>query len=105
LGLPHPYRLFKLNKYNRTILCLFLDCFSILESKLKAQVAQNINTILNLKTIKGFRHFFGMPVRGQRTRTNAQTRFEQRKSKITQNEEEKKREKLIKASSKSKRRK
>lgn len=105
MGLPHPYRLFKLNKYNRTILCLFLDSFSILESKLKAQIQQNINIMLNLKTIRGFRHFFGMPVKGQRTRTNAQTRFEQRKSKNTLIEEEKKREKLIKASSKSKRRK
>ena len=61
--------------------------------------------MLNLKTTKGFRHFFGMPVRGQRTRTNAQTRFEQRKFKYTQIEEENKKEKLIKASSKSKRRK
>jgi len=93
LGLPQPYRLFKLNKFYKIILYLFLDSFAILESKLKAQVQQNINLLVNLKTVRGFRHFYGMPVRGQRTRTNAQTRFELRKFKNTQIEEEKKKEK------------
>lgn len=84
---------------------LFLDCFSILESKLKAQVQQNINELLSLKIIRGFRHFYGTPVRGQRTRTNAQTRFELRKDKNIQIEEQKNIEKLKKASRKSRRRK
>jgi small subunit ribosomal protein S13 len=43
------------------------------EVELKTKVAQNIEFLRKLKTFKGFRHRNNLPVRGQRTRTNAKT--------------------------------
>lgn len=43
------------------------------ETTLARRVKQNIKNIIKLKSYKGTRHMFGLPVRGQRTRTNAST--------------------------------
>jgi small subunit ribosomal protein S13 len=43
------------------------------ELKLKQQVSENIETQISLNTLKGFRHRSNLPVRGQRTHSNAQT--------------------------------
>jgi small subunit ribosomal protein S13 len=37
-------------------------------------VAMNIKRLMDLGTYRGLRHRRGLPVRGQRTRTNARTR-------------------------------
>ena len=41
---------------------------------LDAQVRRNIKRLMDLKTYRGLRHRRGLPVRGQRTKTNARTR-------------------------------
>jgi len=44
------------------------------EGALKAEVKQNIKRLIAMKCYRGIRHIQGLPVRGQRTRTNARTR-------------------------------
>ncbi len=50
------------------------------EGDLRRQVAMNIKRLMDLGTYRGGRHRRGLPVRGQRTRTNARTRKGPRKS-------------------------
>jgi small subunit ribosomal protein S13 len=44
------------------------------EGELRARVAQNIKRLVTIGCYRGLRHRRGLPVRGQRTRTNARTR-------------------------------
>ena len=44
------------------------------EGDLRREVAQNIRRLIAIGTYRGSRHRKGLPVRGQRTRTNARTR-------------------------------
>ena len=44
------------------------------EGPLRRQVQQNINRLRDIKCYRGIRHRVGLPVRGQRTKTNARTR-------------------------------
>jgi small subunit ribosomal protein S13 len=45
-----------------------------LEGQLRRMVQQNIARLRDIKCYRGYRHRRGLPVRGQRTRTNARTR-------------------------------
>jgi small subunit ribosomal protein S13 len=44
------------------------------EGDLRREVAMNIKRLMDLGCYRGLRHRRGLPVRGQRTRTNARTR-------------------------------
>jgi len=44
------------------------------EGDLRREVAQNIRRLISMGTYRGTRHRKGLPVRGQRTKTNARTR-------------------------------
>ena len=44
------------------------------EGPLRRQVQQSINRLRDIKCYRGLRHRMGLPVRGQRTKTNARTR-------------------------------
>ncbi|MCB9793312.1 MAG: 30S ribosomal protein S13 [Alphaproteobacteria bacterium] len=44
------------------------------EGDLRKEVAMNIKRLIDLGTYRGLRHKRGLPVRGQRTHTNARTR-------------------------------
>ena len=44
------------------------------EGDLRRQVAMNIKRLMDLGSYRGLRHRRGLPVRGQRTHTNARTR-------------------------------
>ncbi|AKC60383.1 30S ribosomal protein S13 [Blochmannia endosymbiont of Camponotus (Colobopsis) obliquus] len=45
----------------------------IIEGDLRREVTLNIKRLIDLGTYRGLRHRRGLPVRGQRTRTNART--------------------------------
>jgi len=45
-----------------------------LEGDLKREVAGNIKRLKDIKAYRGVRHMRGLPVRGQRTKTNSRTR-------------------------------
>jgi small subunit ribosomal protein S13 len=44
------------------------------EGDLRREVSMNIKRLMDLGSNRGIRHRRGLPVRGQRTRTNARTR-------------------------------
>jgi small subunit ribosomal protein S13 len=44
------------------------------EGELRKEVAMNIKRLIDLGALRGIRHRKGLPVRGQRTHTNARTR-------------------------------
>jgi small subunit ribosomal protein S13 len=46
----------------------------VVEGDLRRQVGMNIKRLMDIGSYRGIRHRRGMPVRGQRTRTNARTR-------------------------------
>ena len=50
------------------------------EGELKRIVTQNIRRLGEIKSYRGLRHKFGLPSRGQRTRSNARTRKGKRKT-------------------------
>ncbi len=45
-----------------------------IEGDLRREVSMNIKRLMDLGCYRGFRHRRGLPLRGQRTRTNARTR-------------------------------
>ena len=51
-----------------------------IEGDLRREVSMNIKRLMDLGTWRGLRHRRGLPVRGQRTRTNARTRKGPKKS-------------------------
>lgn len=62
-----------LNLYRFNSLTFFLKKFFMTENVLKRSVYLNIQNKINLNTYSGFRHISNLPVRGQRTHTNAKT--------------------------------
>jgi small subunit ribosomal protein S13 len=52
----------------------FLDANYRLEGDLRREVSQNIKRKIEIGSYQGIRHRRGLPVRGQRTHTNARTR-------------------------------
>lgn len=51
-----------------------------IEGALRRQVAQNISRLRKISCYRGIRHAKGLPVRGQRTKTNARTRKGKKKT-------------------------
>lgn len=51
------------------------------EGDLRRRIAINIKRLRDIKCYRGLRHRMGLPVRGQRTRTNARTRKGKKRSK------------------------
>lgn len=51
-----------------------------IEGDLRREVSMSIKRLMDLGCYRGFRHRRGLPVRGQRTRTNARTRKGPRKA-------------------------
>jgi len=57
-----------------------IDKNFMIEGELRRLVAQNISRLREIGCYRGIRHRVGLPVRGQRTRTNARTRKGPRKT-------------------------
>jgi small subunit ribosomal protein S13 len=56
-----------------------------LEGDLRREVSMNIKRLMDLGCYRGIRHRRGLPLRGQRTRTNARTRKGPRKAAVKMN--------------------
>ena len=50
------------------------------EGELRSEVQQNIKRLMDIACYRGLRHRRGLPLRGQRTKTNARTRKGKRKT-------------------------
>jgi small subunit ribosomal protein S13 len=57
-----------------------LDGEFVVEGQLRRQTQENIGRLRNIQSYRGLRHRRGLPVRGQRTRTNSRTRKGPRKT-------------------------
>jgi small subunit ribosomal protein S13 len=55
-------------------LAALMDKDYVVEGQLRRQLSQNISRLRDINCYRGIRHRRGLPVRGQRTRTNARTR-------------------------------
>jgi small subunit ribosomal protein S13 len=70
----------ELNEEEIARLATILDREYIVEGQLRRQLQQNIVRLRDIGCFRGVRHRRGLPVRGQRTRTNARTRKGPRKT-------------------------
>ncbi|MGE5341578.1 MAG: 30S ribosomal protein S13 [Candidatus Omnitrophota bacterium] len=51
-----------------------IEANEVVEGDLKKQINQDIKRLMDINSYRGKRHKMGLPVRGQRTKTNARTR-------------------------------
>jgi small subunit ribosomal protein S13 len=58
----------------------YLETNLKIEGDLRREVSQNIKTLIEINSYRGIMHRRGLPVRGQRTHTNARTRKGRKKS-------------------------
>ena len=63
-----------LNEDELARLATLLDKDYVVEGQLRRQVAQDITRLRDIGSYRGVRHRRGLPVRGERTKTNARTR-------------------------------
>lgn len=74
LGFPRERRVHELTDAEVIQLRETLDADHTVEGDLRREVAINIKRLMDLKSYRGLRHRGKLPVRGQRTHTNARTR-------------------------------
>jgi small subunit ribosomal protein S13 len=58
----------------------YIDNNFKVEGDLRREITQNIKRLIEINSYRGIRHKRGLPVRGQRTHTNARTRKGRRRS-------------------------
>ncbi len=80
LGLSKDMRAKELNEDHIARLNAILQSEYVVEGDLRRQVQNNIKRLVGIQCYRGIRHRLGLPVRGQRTRTNARTRKGKRKT-------------------------
>lgn len=73
LNIPQTITISDLTEFQKLHISTFIKQHFNVELKLKHNVSDNIETHVNLNTLRGFRHRSNLPVRGQRTHSNAQT--------------------------------
>lgn len=69
-----------LNEQEVSSIANLIDQEFVVEGALRRQVQQNIQRLKEIRSYRGDRHRRGLPVHGQRTRTNARTRKGKRKT-------------------------
>jgi len=74
VGIPAPRRVSQLTDQEVLQIREMIDRDYIVEGDLRREVAMNIKRLMDLGCYRGLRHRRGLPVRGQRTHTNARTR-------------------------------
>src|SRR5690242_11918801 len=74
LGIPAQRRVHELTDDEVLRIRELIDREYTVEGDLRRQVAMNIKRLMDLGCYRGLRHRKGLPVRGQRTHTNARTR-------------------------------
>jgi small subunit ribosomal protein S13 len=74
VGLPQERRVSQLTDQEVLQIREVIDRDYMVEGDLRREVAMNIKRLMDLGCYRGLRHRRGLPVRGQRTHTNARTR-------------------------------
>ncbi len=73
-NIDHDTRAKDLTEDQVSRLASVIDRGYVVEGQLRRQVAQNVARLRDIACYRGVRHRRGLPVRGQRTKTNARTR-------------------------------
>ena len=79
-GIDESTRAKNLTEDELSRLGAYLERHYVLEGALRRQETQHIARLRDINCYRGMRHRRGLPVRGQRTRTNARTRKGRRKT-------------------------
>jgi small subunit ribosomal protein S13 len=74
LGIEESKRVNQLSEAQVIQIREVIDREFVVEGDLRREVAMNIKRLMDLGCYRGLRHRKGLPVRGQRTHTNARTR-------------------------------
>ena len=74
VGIPAQRRVSQLSESEVIQIRETIDRDYTVEGDLRREVAMNIKRLMDLGCYRGLRHRRGLPVRGQRTHTNARTR-------------------------------
>lgn len=73
-GIPESKRVFDLTDAEILKIREIIDSDYTVEGDLRREISMNIKRVTDLGCYRGLRHRKGLPVRGQRTHTNARTR-------------------------------
>ena len=82
VSIPESRRVSQLTEQEVLQLREVIDRDYVVEGDLRREVAMNIKRLMDLGCYRGLRHRRGLPVRGQRTHTNARTRKGPRKGQL-----------------------
>ena len=80
LGLDPNMKAHQLSQDDIVHLNNMLQTEYVVEGMLRRQVQNDIKRLITIHSYRGMRHRIGMPVRGQKTQTNARTRKGKRKT-------------------------
>ena len=79
-GISYDKRFYELSEDEAAAIRKEIQEHHIVEGDLRKQVAMDIKALMDLGSYRGLRHRKGLPVRGQKTKTNARTRKGRRKT-------------------------
>ena len=74
VGIPQERRVAELTDQEVIQIREVIDQDHVVEGDLRREVAMNVKRLMDLGCYRGIRHRKGLPLRGQRTHTNARTR-------------------------------
>jgi small subunit ribosomal protein S13 len=80
LNISENLEIKELNEDQLSQINSYIDRNFVIEGGLRRLTSQNIQRLKDIGSYRGLRHRRGLPVRGQRTRTNARTRKGPRKT-------------------------
>ncbi len=73
-GVDPNIRIRKLSDEDITKLRSIIESDYVVEGNLRGEISMNIKRLIDIGSYRGLRHRRGLPVRGQRTKTNARSR-------------------------------
>ena len=79
VGIGHTVKARDLTEEELSRIASTLEDEYVIEGRLRREVQQNITRLKEINSYRGMRHKKGLPVRGQRTKTNSRTRKGPRK--------------------------
>ncbi|MFV0480960.1 MAG: 30S ribosomal protein S13 [Campylobacteraceae bacterium] len=79
-GISYDKRVHELSEDENAAIRNEIQAHYVVEGDLRKSVAMDIKSLMDLGSYRGIRHRKGLPVRGQKTKTNARTRKGKKKT-------------------------
>ena len=79
VGIGHTVKARDLTEEELSRIASTLEDEYVIEGRLRREIQQNLTRLKEINSYRGIRHKKGLPVRGQRTKTNSRTRKGPRK--------------------------